>query len=240
MCGRATLVTSVDDIAEIFGVDPGAVTGDLGLPRFNIAPTQGMAVVRERSPGHRELGVLRWGLVPWWSKTLAIGSRCINARAETVKRAPAFRDAFAERRCLVVIDGFFEWKTVGPKDRRPHHIRLAEGGPFALAGLWERWKSPEDGQVLETCTVVTTPSHGAIRELHDRMPLVLDAAARATWLGARSGAEDILAKASETQAARAAELVLMPVSKRVNDVRNDDRACLDPPDGVGDQVTIRF
>lgn len=243
MCGRAILTSPVEEIAEAFGVSPIPV----GPPRFNIAPGQGVAVVRAGPTTPRELAIVRWGLVPWWSKDgppspgrRGAGSRFVQARGETVATAPAFRDAFTSRRCIVVVDGFYEWSGVkGKANRQPHQIRLAGGGPFAIAGVWDSWKAP-DGGVLETCAVVTTASRGAIAELHDRMPLILDRAARERWLAAPADeARALVAEPSPL------ELVIIPVSSWVNDVRHDDARCLEPapPREIADpprQTTLRF
>lgn len=222
MCGRATLITSNEDIAEIFGVAP---TLPDGPPRFNIAPGQDLVVVQPSSQKKegKELAVKRWGMIPHWASDPKIAYRCINARSETIAGAPAFRDAFRSRRCLVVVDGFYEWQ-----DKMARHIRLPDRKPFALAGVWDRWTTP-DGEVLETCAVVTTPSFGSIVDLHDRMPLVLAGRDRDLWLGGVEDARAVVAHAKATQAERAKELEIVPVGKRVNDVKNDDPACLAPP-----------
>lgn len=227
MCGRATLVTSVDDIAEVFGVEP---TLPAGPPRFNIAPGTDLVAIHPNKAGRKELAAFRWGLVPWWSTDKKIANRTINARSETIVNAPAFRDAFRARRCLVVVDGFYEWEETGAAPtKRPHHVRYEDRRPFTLAGVWDRWTSKETGEVLETCSIVTTEAHGDILRLHDRMPLLLAENERDLWLATADDARGILANAKATQEARALELVLVPVSKRVNDVRNDDPGCLEPP-----------
>lgn len=227
MCGRATLVTSIEDIAEVFGVEP---TLPPGPPRFNIAPGTDLVAIHPTKTKPRELVMLRWGLIPWWSNDKKIANRTINARSETVVNAPAFRDAFKTRRCLIVVDGFYEWEKTGDSPtKRPHHIRYADRRPFALAGVWDRWTSKESGEVIESCSIVTTPAHGEIVRLHDRMPLVLAEPERDLWLGSADDAKAVLANAKATQEARANELVLVPVSKRVNDVRNDDPSCLEGP-----------
>ena len=229
MCGRAILTSPVEDIAEAFGVS--AIP--IGPPRFNVAPGQDLVIVRARPTTARELAIVRWGLVPWWSKDgpssprgcagPKVGGRFVQARGETVATAPAFRDAFTSKRCLVIVDGFYEWSgTKGKADRQPHRVRLADGRPFAIAGVWDSWKAP-DGSILETCAVVTTASRGPVAELHDRMPLVLDRAARERWLTAPAAdARDLVAEPSPV------ELVVVPVSSWVNDVRHDDARCLEP------------
>jgi putative SOS response-associated peptidase YedK len=214
MCGRATVTCPVEEIAEELGVAPIPI----GPPRYNVAPTQPIVVVRPGRTG-RELGMLTWGLVP----ARGLGSRPprINARIETLSRAPDYRDGFRDRRCLIVVDGFYEWKTAGGA-RRPHHIRRERGGPFTFAGIWE----PGDGG-MDTCTIVTTRAHGAICELHDRMPFILDADDRDRWLSASvSDAHGVVVDADASQERRARELVIVPVSTWVNDVRHDDPSCL--------------
>lgn len=157
-----------------------------------------------------------------------MGGKTIQARGETLARAPAFRDAFKARRCLVVVDGFYEWSGTG-KDRQPHHVRLAEGGPFAIAGVWDSWKSPT-GTRLETCAVVTTASRGPIRRLHDRMPLVLDGDERDRWLTASPEDAGTLVGDTRAREARAERFVVRPVSTWVNDFRHDDPRCLEGPE----------
>jgi putative SOS response-associated peptidase YedK len=245
MCGRATLVTGADEIAEVFGVAPIPI----GPPRFNLAPGQDLLVLRPvgapspalppspaPSPA-RQLAFARWGLVPWWSKDGKMSGKTIQARAETVARAPAFRDAFKSRRCLVVVDGFYEWSGSG-KARQPHHVKLVQGGPFAIAGLWDSWRTPE-GATLETCAVVTTAARGPVQQLHDRMPLMLGPEARDRWLSASP--DDALA-VLEAREPLAENVVVTPVSTWVNDVRHDDPRCLEPaaePAGPA-QTTLRF
>ncbi len=228
MCGRATLTSPSDDIAELFE----AHAIDIGPPRFNIAPGQALLTVRRASARARELALLKWGLVPWWAKpeeVKRLGGSCIQARAESVATAPAFRDAFADHRCLVVIDGFYEWRTLPDGRRVPHHVRASSKKPFAVAGLWDRWKTPE-GEVLETCAVVTTAAEGVIRTLHDRMPLVVANDAWNAWLeGSAEEAKSILSSKKPS-----ADFTVVPVSSWVNDVRHDDPRCLEALASVND------
>lgn len=251
MCGRATLSSPASDVAELFDVEP----IDLGPPRFNIAPSQPILTVRaKRSPStgeedvphdassatsrRREMALVRWGLIPWWAKpdeAKKIASRCIQARAETAPRSSAFRDAFRRHRCLVVIDGFFEWKTLPDGRRMPHHIRRARHEPFAIAGLWDSWRPPsaEDGarspERIESCAVLTTRSAGRIAAVHDRMPLVLPANDWDVWLSdSVENAAQLLAPTTDVLEQRANALVVVPVSTWVNDVRHDDPRCIEP------------
>jgi putative SOS response-associated peptidase YedK len=268
VCGRATLSSPAQDIATLFDVEP----IDIGPARFNIAPTQPILTVRARrsaagetgdlepstphdphagTPVARELSLVRWGLIPWWAKpdeAKKIASRCIQARAETAPRTPAFRDAFRRHRCLVVVDGFFEWKTLPDGRRIPHLVRHGhgKGAPFAIAGLWDRWRprkadGPPDkettpqssleheGERIESCAVLTTRAGGSIRDLHGRMPLVLPREHWDTWLvGNAEEAARLLEPEQATLDARADELVVIPVSTWVNDVRHDDPRCIEP------------
>ena len=177
MCGRFTLKTRGEVLAEHFGLPE---VPEL-VPRFNIAPSQPVAVVREGAEGAgRELVGLRWGLIPPWADDPAIGHRMINARAETVAERPAFRAALRRRRCLVVADGFYEWRRQDGR-KQPFYFRLKDGGPFAFAGLWERWQKG-DGPI-ESCTLITTEANDLVGPVHDRMPVVLDGPeAEAMWL----------------------------------------------------------
>jgi putative SOS response-associated peptidase YedK len=238
VCGRATLSSPAEDIAELFDVDP----IDIGPPRFNIAPTQPMVTVRASAAGgsesdaSRKLAVVRWGLIPWWAKpeeSKKVAARCIQARAETVRRAPAFRDAFRRHRCLVVVDGFFEWKTLPDGKRVPHHVRRSHAKPFAIAGVWDSWTPPPaDGAPrdrIESCAVLTTPSGGSLATIHDRMPLVLEGEHDwDSWLGTEEEAERLLEQSPAILEERARDLVMVPVSTWVNDVRHDDPRCIEP------------
>lgn len=220
MCGRFTLLTPSKTLAEQFELpDMPALP-----PRYNIAPSQSVAAVRQ-SPddGGRELVWLRWGLVPFWAKELDIGARMINARSETVVQKPAFRAAFRQRRCLVLADGFYEWqKQAGGK--QPFFIRLADGRPFAFAGLWEHWDGPEGA--VESCTILTTEPNDLVRPLHNRMPIILPPADYALWLD-RSVQEprllQPLLRPFSTQ-----DMMAYPVSLWVNSPQNDGPRCIEP------------
>ena len=151
-------------------------------PRYNIAPTQDVAVIRHDPRGRHELSLMRWGLVPFWAKDLAMGNRMINARSETVAEKPSFRNAFQRRRCLIPADGYYEWLTEGKK-KQPYWIRMSDERPFAMAGLWERWKDPSGLQPpLESCTVLTTEANQLTCEIHDRMPVILDSDHWDMWM----------------------------------------------------------
>jgi len=177
MCGRFTLSKSSEVIASAFQLNEIPQL----QPRYNIAPTQPVAVIL-RKPEDSELQFqqLRWGLIPSWAKDPSMGARLINARAETITEKPAFRSAFRHRRCLVVADGFYEWQRQEHK-KQPYYFRLQNGQPFAFAGLWERWQSP-DGEEIQSCTILTTEANDLVRHTHDRMPVILDSKDYDLWL----------------------------------------------------------
>ena len=177
MCGRFTLFDSSDSLAERFGL--GEVTSL--SPRYNIAPSQAVAVVRIPAEGaDRELALLRWGLVPSWAKDPSVGSRMINARAETAPEKPAFRAAIRRRRCLVPADGFYEWKHAGGR-KQPYYVRMRDGGTFAFAGIWEIWKG-EGGDPIESCALLTTGPNELLEPIHDRMPVIIPPGGYDLWL----------------------------------------------------------
>lgn len=219
MCGRAALTTSPEDLREIFGLDE---KPDL-TARYNVTPSQPMMVRREQGGAHRRiLEPLVWGLVPSWAEDRKMGQRLTLARLETVATAPAFREAVRHRRCLVVVDAFYEWKREGKGASRPFVFRRPDARPFALAGLWEKWVS-RDGEVVESCAVLTQAARPPVLDVHDRMPLVLPPEAWDAWLDpARTDPASLLVP-------RDAELVPTEVSARVNDPRNDDPGCFAPP-----------
>jgi putative SOS response-associated peptidase YedK len=194
-------------------------------PRYNAAPTQKLPVVRNADAGAgRESAIMRWGLVPSWSQDGKMKSALINARSETVAQKPAFRDAFRRRRCLVPADGFFEWKHSG-RDRNPWLFEPVDGGPIAFAGLWETWTGGE-GEALESFTILTTTPNELLADFHNRMPVILSAAARDAWLADDAGEEDLK---SLLVPVSATALRARPVNPRLNSVANDDPACIEPP-----------
>jgi putative SOS response-associated peptidase YedK len=168
MCGRFAFYSPHEAIVRLFHVDEAPELE----PRYNIAPTQYIAAVRADRNGGRSLSMLYWGLVPWWSKEKSGAAKLINARAETVRDKPSFRDAYRRRRCLILADGYYEWqRTTAVK--QPWFIGLASGEPFGMAGLWDSWRNPADGERLESCTIVTTAPASSIAQIHDRMPVIL-------------------------------------------------------------------
>ena len=209
MCGRFAFYSPTEAAAALFGVE-GSVDVE---PRYNIAPTQYVAAVRDGADEQRELVMLRWGLVPFWAKDPSIGNRMINARAETVAEKPSYRNAYKHRRCLVLADGFYEWRRQGDV-KTPHYISLASGEPFALAGLWENWTDKESGESLQTTTLITTEANDFMALLHHRMPVILEAATATDWL---AGSNDLL----DDVAAITPALQAWPVDRRVTNSRNE-------------------
>jgi len=223
MCGRFTLRTPTPVLIKQFGIE---IHMDL-IPRFNIAPTQDVAVVRlDPASEQRELAMLHWGLIPSWAKDPAIGNRMINARGETVTEKPSFRTAFRRRRCLVLADGYYEWKKTGSK-KQPYYIRMTDEGAFGLAGLWERWKVGEgdDPQTVESCTVITTEANSFTSDIHDRMPVILEPNDWTTWLDISLEDREELEPLLRPYFSE--EMRMDPVSTLVNNPRNEDPKCVE-------------
>jgi putative SOS response-associated peptidase YedK len=223
MCGRYTLTQPGEAIATLFRLnDPGDFP-----PRYNAAPTQALPVARRNREGGLTVRAIRWGLVPFFSRE-GPGSqaRMINARAETVAEKPAFRAAFARRRCLVPADGFFEWAAVpGEKTKQPYWITLGDRAPFAFAGLWERWQDPEREEKLDSFTILVTAANTAMASLHERMPVILARDDHAVWLeGDKADAQALLRPCPDDW------LAFTPVSRRVNKPSEDDATLLEPQD----------
>ncbi len=216
MCGRFTLTADSEAIARRFGTPPAQGGGP--LPRYNIAPTQQVITITD--DGTRRLETMRWGLIPHWAKDPKIGSRLINARAETLAERPAFREALRHRRCLIPADGYYEWTTApGGRGRQPVRILLQTGEPFAFAGLWDEWQPPEGGSPVRTCTIITTAPNELVAKLHDRMPAILTPEAEAVWLDpTMTEPERLLSLLAPYPADR---MTWYPVSKAVNSPAND-------------------
>ena len=220
MCGRYMITSAREAIKRVFDVP---TLFELA-PRYNVAPTQNVPVVRLEE-GECELVMLRWGLIPSWAKDPEIGNRMINARAETVAEKPSFRAAFRRRRCLVVADGFYEWQKRPHGPKQPYYITVGNGGPFGFAGLWERWSDPIEDYPVESCAIVTTAANDLLKPIHDRMPVIIGPSDFDAWLdtsGNPAIAQALLAPyPAERMSAR-------PISRRINKVKNDDPACLEP------------
>jgi putative SOS response-associated peptidase YedK len=229
MCGRFVLTTPAEALRQAFGF----IEQPNLAPRYNIAPTQDVPVIRQRKDpaGQRTVQMLRWGLVPSWAESLAGGAKMINARAETVTEKPAFRRAFARRRCLVPADGFYEWRPGDPA-KQPYLITARDGAPLAFAGLWERWSPPAEANGLlpedreadrrpyiDSFTIVTTKANAALTPLHPRMPVILAPSDYGRWLDPASELPELLAL---LEPAPDDLLHHVAVDRRVNNVRNDD------------------
>ena len=221
MCGRFTLFEPDKVLAKEFGVSAFAPIS----PRYNIAPSQPIVAVRAALAGSgREVALLRWGLIPSWSKDPAIGNRLINARAETARDKPSFRNAFKRHRCLIPANGFYEWLR-WERGKQPYFVRMRDSHPFAFAGLWDRWESPDEG-VIETCTILTTAANAVLAPIHDRMPVILPPGEYDRWLDPSLKDPDSLAPLLVPFPPE--EMLAYPVNPRVNAPSTDDKECIAP------------
>jgi putative SOS response-associated peptidase YedK len=224
MCGRARLSSDVSEIKVAFRIPPERPTPNIA-PSWNVAPTDPLPVVRfDAKERQRSLDVMRWGLVPFWAKDFKVGFANINAKAEGIENKPAFREAFRQRRCLVPVDNFFEWKKIDG-GKQPYAIALKNRGIMALAGLWENWRSPA-GERIRSFAIVTTEPNDLCAELHNRMPVVLAPEAWPVWLGEQPADE------AELKALLAPypsdDMICWPVSARVGNVKNNDPSLIEP------------
>jgi len=179
MCGRFTLTASVDQLMDRFDIEF-FLQEEEYFPSYNVAPSQSvLAVINDGS--RNKMGFLRWGLIPPWAKDMSIGYKMINARAETLTEKPSFRNAYKKKRCLIVADSFYEWKRIDSKTKIPMRIKLKSNDLFAMAGLWENWKSP-DGKSIYSCSVITTDPNELVQDIHDRMPVILRPEDEKYWL----------------------------------------------------------
>ena len=218
MCGRFGLFVTPEVLEEYFALDDLVAAVE---PRYNLTPGRAVAVVRERD-GKRSLGALQWGLIPFWAKDATIGRKLVNARLDSVAEKPAYREAWQRRRCLIPASGFYEWRSQQGSRKRPYFIRPVDEQLFALAGLWERWRTPA-GEKLETCVIVTTDANAQLAPIHDRMPLLIPRDAHALWLDPSTTVDDML-----KLAARPPALEAHPVGFGVNDPKNDDETLIAP------------
>ena len=227
MCGRFAFYSPHEAVTRLFGV-AGAPAVE---PRYNIAPTQYVAVVREggEDPARR-VAMLYWGLVPSWAKEKSIGARMINARGETLREKPSFRNAYRRRRCLVLADGYYEWQRSGPV-KQPYFISFADGEPFGMAGLWETWRETGSDAALESCCIVTTAPAPAVAHVHDRMPVVVARADYDEWLDPRNSAVERLDRLLVP--CTVPGLQAHAVGRRVNDARNQGPDLVLPLPGAG-------
>jgi putative SOS response-associated peptidase YedK len=223
MCGRVIQASGPLNLAIVDGLNvrDSRITN---VPRrFNAAPSQELLVIRQNyQTGERSLDFLKWGLIPYWCADPKGGRKPINAKAETVATPPTFRDAYARRRCILPVDGFFEWKAIkGQKAKQPFAIAMKDGSPFGIAGLWENWKDPTNGEWVRTFAIITVPANKLVGAIHDRMPAILDRADYDRWLGIEPDPRDVLRPFPS-------ELLKMwPISTRVNSPMNDDEQLLE-------------
>ncbi|HPF36683.1 MAG TPA: SOS response-associated peptidase [Candidatus Krumholzibacteria bacterium] len=233
MCGRFTLALSPEDIASLLRLNR-ELDAELGLePRWNVAPSQPvLAAARPEPDAAPEPARFRWGLVPSWAETPAVGYRLINARAETVHEKRSFRDAFRRRRCLIPADGFYEWKRMGRRSR-PWLFRPKDAPGFCFAGLWERWTPPGGGETLHTCAILTTEANALMAPIHDRMPVIVAPRDLDAWWNAEVGDPELARLLAPIPAE---SMIAHPVSDRVNDPRVDDAACVEPRPDAGEGV----
>jgi len=217
MCGRYTLRTPVDTLAERFEIDdtPSSIAAS-----YNVAPTQGVATVLLED-GKRKLEMLQWGLIPSWADDPSIGNKMINARAETVAEKPSFREAFRNHRCLVLADGFYEWQKTA-NGKQPYYIRMEDDSPFAFAGLWESWKN---GSEVRSTTIITTAANDVVAPIHNRMPVILHPEDYDLWHDPDFKEKEPLTTLLKPYPAEAMEAY--PVSRRVNGPSNNDPSCIE-------------
>jgi putative SOS response-associated peptidase YedK len=224
MCGRFTNRYSSEELRALYGLAETALPASNFAPHYNIAPTQDCAIVRLKD-GRRELSLLKWGLVPSSAKDMSGAAKLINARAENIDGRPDVRSAFRHRRCLVVADGFYEWKKLTAKDKQPYYVTTKDKAPFAFAGLHEYW-IPREGARIETFTIITCPPNKVVAELHDRMPVMLPPAAWKLWLGEELASPDKVKSILKPFPADATEA--WPVDKKVGNVANDEPGLIVP------------
>ncbi|TVQ45984.1 MAG: SOS response-associated peptidase [Saprospirales bacterium] len=232
MCGRATLVSGIKNVEKLFGLrfeNEVASSWNNFFPNYNLAPTHYLpALVKDED---KSLVLLRWGLVPFWAKDVKIGYKMINARAETIREKPAYKNSFRRRRCIVAIDGYYEWQG---KEKLPWRIGKADKAPFGVAAIWEE-KQEVDGSLLRTVSLITRPAVKELEQIHDRMPLALLSSTFDHWLNEPFSSENDWNKFIDT--------AILPlnkvyrVSKRVNSVRNNDAGCISPDDN-GEQLSL--
>jgi putative SOS response-associated peptidase YedK len=223
MCGRVIQSSGAIRLAIVDGLDVTDSRMGNVRPRYNGAPSQELLVIRENhKTGERSLVLIKWGLIPHWCQDPKGGRRPINAKAETVARLPMFRDAHALRRCIVPVDGFFEWRAIkGARAKQPYAIAMKDGSPFGLAGLWENWKNPTTGEWERTFAIITVPSNELVAQIHDRMPAILEPAGYERWLSPEPDPHDLLITHPSEP------MTMWPISTRVNKPENDDPSLLD-------------
>ncbi len=224
MCGRVIQSSGPVRYGIVEGMDLRDSRTHNYPPRWNGAPSQDLLVIRHNhETGQVSLDPLRWGLIPYWCKDPKGGRKPINAKCETVATLPSFRDAYRRRRCIVPVDGFFEWKAIkGQKAKQPYAIAMKDGSPFGLGGLWENWKDPTSGEWIRTFAIITTDANELVGEIHDRMPLIVSPGDYARWLSDEPNPHELM------RPFPAEPMRMWPISTRVNKPENDEQSILDP------------
>jgi putative SOS response-associated peptidase YedK len=221
MCGRVIQAKGPVNYAIVDGLNVRDSRLDNYPRRWNACPSQELLVIRQNpKTSERSLDLLKWGLIPYWCKDPKGGRKPINAKSETVARLPMFRDAYRLRRCILPVDGFYEWRASEKGGKQPYAIAMKDRSPFGIAGIWENWKDPATGDWVRTFAVLTTPSNELVAQIHDRMPAILKPADYDRWLGQEPDPADLLAPFP------AEPMTMWPISKRVNSPRNDDEDLL--------------
>jgi putative SOS response-associated peptidase YedK len=223
MCGRIIQSSSPLRLAIVDNLDVSDSRMGNVRPRYNAAPSQELLVIRQNhKTDERSLELIKWGLIPHWCTDPRGGRRPINAKAESVARLPMFRDAYAERRCIVPVDGFFEWRAIkGARAKQPYAIAMKDGSPFGLAGLWENWRNPSTGEWERSFVIITVPSNNLVAQIHDRMPAILEPKSYGRWLGLEPDPHELLITYPSEP------MMMWPISTRVNAPENDDVSLLD-------------
>ncbi|MEG6507527.1 SOS response-associated peptidase [Methyloligella sp. 2.7D] len=223
MCGRIIQTSEPFRLAIVDGLDVREDNRGNVPRRFNGAPSQELLIIRENhKTNERSLDLIKWGLIPHWCRESDGGRKPINAKAETVTRLPSFREAYARRRCIVPVDGFFEWQAIKGGPKQPYAVMMKDGSPFGLAGLWENWRNPKTGEWERSFAVITVPANELMAQIHDRMPAILTPDSYQRWLGPEPDPHDLLISYP------AEPMILRPISTRVNKPENDDPSILQP------------
>jgi putative SOS response-associated peptidase YedK len=223
MCGGVIQSSAPIRLAIVEGMDMRDSRVHNYPPRWNGAPSQELLVIRRNhQTGQVSLDPLRWGLIPYWCQDPKGGRKPINAKCETVHKLPTFRDAYRRRRCIVPVDGFFEWKAIKGKPKQPYAIAIRDGSPFGIGGLWENWKDPASGEWIRTFVVITTDANELVAQIHDRMPLIIAPADYERWLGDEPDPHDLM------RPYPAERMRMWPISTRVNKPESDDPSIPEP------------
>jgi len=224
MCGRVIQSSGPVRYAIVDGMNVRDSRVHNYPPRWNAAPSQDLLVIRRNPPtGEVSLEPLRWGLIPYWCQDPKGGRRSINAKYETVRNLPTFRDAYRRRRCIVPVDGFFEWKAIkGQKAKQPYAIAMKDGRPFGIGGLWENWKEPFSDEWIRTFAVITTDANELVAQIHNRMPLILAPGDYSSWLSEEPDPRELM------RPFPALNMRMWPISTRVNKPENDDPSIVEP------------